>query len=120
MINNEALQRFRCVFSKENHFLINPILLDNCGHCVCWGCLPAGISASIECQKCGKITYLDYKKNVRIQRDRKEALKLCLGIIFEKIKSDFQFKFNQMRGKKKSNLIPYVHLKVMHHFYRNN
>jgi hypothetical protein len=102
MDSTEILDEFKCAFSDDNHFLINPITLSKCGHSVCKNCLPNDTKVhSIECKKCGVITK-DVFSEIPVSKGFKEALKLCLGNIFELIESETSSKLNELKSIKKS------------------
>jgi hypothetical protein len=88
----EILDEFKCALSDDNHFLIDPIPLYKCGHSVCKDCLPNNTKVqSIECKKCGMITE-DVFSEIPVSKGLKQALKLCLGNIFEVIESQTSLK----------------------------
>jgi hypothetical protein len=90
MDSAEILEEFRCVLSDDNHFLINPIT--KCGHSVCKHCLPNDSKVqSIKCKKCGVITGDDFSE-IPVSQGFKQALKFCLGNIFELIESEMSSK----------------------------
>ena len=97
MISEENLQDFQCVISKENHFLIDPIPLVNCGHCVCKGCLKNGEVTLINCSICGIATELDFSK-IQIIRGIKTALQLNFGSIFEIIEKETSSKLKKLKS----------------------
>ena len=101
MNSAEILDEFRCALSDDNHFLINPIQLSKCGHSVCKDCLPNDTKVhSIECKKCGVITK-DVFSEIPVSKGFKEALKLCLGNIFELIESETSSKLKELKSIKK-------------------
>jgi hypothetical protein len=97
MNSTEILDEFRCALSEDNHFLINPITLSKCGHSVCKDCLPN--VQSIECKKCGMITE-DVFSKISVSKGFKQAIKLCLGNIFELIESELKSKLNELKSIK--------------------
>jgi hypothetical protein len=100
MNSAEILEKFRCALSDDNHFLINPITLSKCGHSVCKDCLPSDTKIqSIECKKCGAITE-DVFSEIPVSKGFKQALKLCLGNIFELIESETSSKLNELKSIK--------------------
>jgi len=101
MNSTELLDEFRCALSDDNHFLINPIPLSKCGHSACKNCLPNETKVqSIECKKCGIITE-DIFSEIQVPKIFKQALKLCLGNIFELIESETKSKLNELKSIKK-------------------
>jgi hypothetical protein len=101
MDSTEILNEFRCALSDDNHFLINPITLSKCGHSVCKDCLPNDSNVqSIKCKKCGVITE-DVFSKISVPKGFKEALKLCLGNIFELIEKQTSSKLNELKSIKK-------------------
>jgi hypothetical protein len=102
MDSRETLDEFRCSLSDDNHFLINPITLSKCGHSVCKNCLPNDTKVqSIRCKKCGMRTE-DVFREIPVSNGLKQALKLCLGNIFELIESETKSKLNELKSIKKS------------------
>ena len=100
MDSTEILDEFRCALSDDNHFLINPITLSKCGHSVCKDCLPNDSKVqSIKCKKCGVITE-DVFSKISVPKGFKEALKLCLGNIFELIEKQTSSKLNELKSIK--------------------
>jgi hypothetical protein len=100
MNSTELLDEFRCALSDDNHFLINPIPLSKCGHSVCKDCLPNDTKVhSIECKICGIITE-DVFSEISVSKGLKQALKFCLGNIFELIESETSSKLNELKSIK--------------------
>jgi hypothetical protein len=98
MDSTEILDEFRCALSDDNHFLINPIPLSKCGHSVCKNCLPNDTKVqSIKCKICGIITE-DVFSEISVSKGLKQALKLCLGNIFELIESETSSKLNELKS----------------------
>jgi hypothetical protein len=98
MDSTEILDEFKCAFSDDNHFLINPITVSKCGHSVCKNCLPNETEVqSIECKKCGVITE-DVFREIPVSKGFKQALKFCLGNIFEFIESETSSKLNELKS----------------------
>jgi hypothetical protein len=101
MDSTEILNEFRCAQSDDNHFLINPIPLSKCGHSVCKNCLPNDTKVhSIECKKCGMKTEEIFSE-IQVPKFFKQALKLCLGNIFEFIESETKSKLSELKSIKK-------------------
>ena len=100
MNSTELLDEFRCALSDDNHFLINPIPLSKCGHSVCKDCLPNDTKVhSIECKICGIITE-DVFSEISVSKGLKQALKFCLGNIFELIEKQTRSKLNELKSIK--------------------
>ena len=97
MITHESSQEFQCAISNEKHFLIDPILLFNCGHCVCKTCIQDGEVTSINCSICGIITTMDFSK-IQIIKGLKMALQLSFGSIFEIIEKETSSKFSRLKS----------------------
>ena len=98
MNSAEILKEFRCALSDDNHFLINPIPLSKCGHSVCKNCLPNETKVqSIECKTCGIITE-DIFSEIQVPKGFKQALKFCLGNIFEFIEKQASSKLNELKS----------------------
>ena len=98
MDSTETLDEFRCALSDDNHFLINPIPLSKCGHSVCKHCLPNDTKVqSIKCKKCGVITGDDFNE-ILVSKGFKQALKFCLGNIFEFIETKMSSKLNELKS----------------------
>ena len=100
MTSYQILEELRCSLSDDRHFMIDPIPLSKCGHSVCKNCLPNDTKVhSIECKKCGVITK-DVFSEIPVSKGFKEALKLCLGNIFELIESETSSKLNELKSIK--------------------
>ena len=98
MITEETLQDFVCSFSdSETHYLIDPILLTNCGHSICKNCLPNETINSIKCKKCGTKTEQDFSK-IQVSKALQEALKFFLENIFEIIERKTISKLNEFKS----------------------
>ena len=80
---DKILENFICGLARtQDHFVIEPILLTNCGHHVCKKCI-AGMKKKVIC-KCGAITERDLsndKESVAINN----MIKVYLKDIFEAI-----------------------------------
>jgi hypothetical protein len=101
MDSTENLDEFKCALSDDNHFLINPITLSKCGHSVCKNCLLNDSKVqSIICKTCGMKTE-DLFSEIPGPEGFKEALKLCLGNIFDLIESETKSKLNELKSIKK-------------------
>ena len=101
MVSQESLHDYQCAISNERHFLIDPILLVSCGHCVCKGCLQNGEITLINCSICGIASELDFSK-IQIVRGLKKALQLSFGSIFESIEKETSSKLNKLKSNKSS------------------
>ena len=40
MISEDILEEQKCALSDQEHFIVEPITLPNCGHSVCKKCIP--------------------------------------------------------------------------------
>jgi hypothetical protein len=101
MDSTETLDEFRCALSDDKHFLIDPIPLSKCGHSVCKSCLPNDTKVqSIKCNKCGVITEEIFSE-ITVSKGFKQALKFCLGNIFELIEKQTSSKLNELKSMKK-------------------
>jgi hypothetical protein len=101
MVSTEILNEFICALSDDKHFLINPIPLSKCGHSFCKNCLPNdSYVRSIKCKKCGVITKDDFRE-IPVSQGFKQALKLCLGNLFELIESQTSSKLNELKSIEK-------------------
>ena len=97
MIPEEPLKELKCAFSIDKHFLVDPIILSNCGHAICKSCLPDDKIDSIKCKICGVVTQQDFSQ-IPISKPLKQALQLCLGNIFELIERETTEKLNFLKG----------------------
>ena len=94
---SEQLEELKCGFSNEKHFLIDPIILSNCGHSICKSCLSNESIFSVTCKICGLITEQDFSK-IQVSKTLKQALKLCLGTIFDQIEGETSEKLNEFKS----------------------
>ena len=109
MISTELLEDLICASSGDKHFLIDPITLSKCGHSVCKNCLPNDTKVhSIECKKCGMKTEEIFSE-IQVPKFFKQALKVCLGNIFEFIESETKSKLSEF-------LIKFIPNKVLLNF----
>jgi hypothetical protein len=100
MDSTELLEEFRCALSDDSHFLINPITLSKFGHSFCKDCLPSDTKVqSIECKTFGMITEDVFSENP-VSKGFKQALRLCLGNIFELIEKQTSSKLNELKSIK--------------------
>ena len=62
MSNDDSLDEFKCALSDDClHFLIDPIVLINCGHSACKSCILNENSRKVTCKVCGIQTAIDLK-----------------------------------------------------------
>ena len=97
MISEEVLKELQCAFSNVKHFVIEPITLSNCGHAVCKNCL-SNETSSVKCKICGVISEQDFSKT-QTSKALKQALKICLGSIFDIIEKETSEKLNKLMSK---------------------
>jgi hypothetical protein len=98
MISDESLQDFQCALSDDQHYIIEPIPLVNCGHSVCKNCLPKGKVTEVKCKMCGVTTYHDDLNNVPVSRGLKQALKLYIGNIFAVLEKETEIKLDKLKS----------------------
>jgi hypothetical protein len=107
MISEEILEELKCALSDEQHFAIEPITLTKCGHSVCKSCLPTDSNDAIQCKICGLITVQDHS-NIETSKGSRQALKMCLDDIFDKLEKELSLKFEELKSiefRKLSNFI---------------
>ena len=97
MNTEDVLADFKCALSIVKHFLIDPIPLTNCGHCICKNCLPNDKVNSIKCKICNTVTEQDFSK-IQVSKPLKQALKLYYGDIFNIVENEFSAKLNELKS----------------------
>ena len=97
MISEEALIELQCAFSNVKHFVIEPITLSKCGHAVCKNCLP-NETTLVKCKICNEISEQDFSK-AQTSKALKQALKICLGSIFNIIENETSEKLDKLKSK---------------------
>jgi glutathionylspermidine synthase len=97
MMSEETLEELKCALSGEEHFVIEPITLTNCGHSICYKCIPKDNVNKIECKLCGLVTEQDFSK-VQISKASQKLLKMCLEDIFKILEADTSLKLNEIKG----------------------
>jgi hypothetical protein len=98
MTTEQDFQEFYCAQSSNLHFLIEPILLINCGHSVCKECLPnEGGVKSIKCKTCGIVTEYDFNK-IQISKALKQAMKFCYSEILVVLAKETNAKLNFLKS----------------------
>ena len=99
MIDEEKFQEFECAssYDKETHYLIDPILLANCGHSVCKSCFSNEMINSIKCKKCGIKTEKDFS-TIQAAKALQQSLNVFLENIFEKIEKKTILKLNDFKS----------------------
>jgi hypothetical protein len=57
-VSDGTFEELECALSLNRHFVKEPVLLSNCGHCVCKKCLPStkDTDDSIKCKICQEVT----------------------------------------------------------------
>ena len=90
-ISDGTYEELECALSINKHFVKEPILLPNCGHCVCKRCLPKETNDPIKCELCKEICEkekISYDKEcIPIKKCLLRNLGNLLKIISEKMKS---------------------------------
>ncbi len=69
MSKQNILNELKCAFPSDNdHFLIQPIKLDNCGHSVCKQCIQKNKNQKIKCNLCKTISKQNFN-DVKLSKD---------------------------------------------------
>ena len=90
-VSDGTYEELECALSFNKHFVNEPILLSNCGHCVCKRCLPhpKDTDESIKCKICSEVTDIKLicdKECVPVKKNLLRNVGNLLEIIDEKMK----------------------------------
>jgi hypothetical protein len=100
----ESLDEFECALSEENqHFLIEPILLINCGHSACKSCISNKNTDLIKCNTCSVVTEIDLK-SAKVSAALKKAIKYLYESMFRLTEKEIFSKLNHFKSIFISNL----------------
>ena len=97
MISEETLEELKCAASDQEHFVIEPIPLINCGHSICKKCVPKDDLKEIKCKLCGLDSEQDFNKS-QASKGTQKLLKMCLGELFYILKEETSLKLNELKG----------------------
>ena len=97
MIPKEMLEKFKCALADNYHFLVDPIILSECGHSVCKNCIPTDELDSIKCKICGVTTIEEDFHKIHVSEDLKQNINLYLVNTFELIANQADVKMKQLR-----------------------
>ena len=97
MISEEVLEVLKCATSDQEHFLIDPITLPDCGHSICKKCVPNDDLKEIECKICGLVSKQDLNE-YKVSQGTQKLLKKCLEDIFQILKEETGLKLNELKG----------------------
>jgi hypothetical protein len=82
MIRSDSLFEIVCAKSiDDQHFIKDPITLNNCGHSICMECLP---KPPIKCGKCGKVTDRDLRTD-KASIIAKTMIKTKLEVLYKEM-----------------------------------
>ena len=97
MINKKSLEVLKCATSDQEHFLIEPIPLINCGHSICKKCVPEDDLKEIKCKICGLVSKQDLNE-IQASKGIQKLLKMCIEDIFKILKEETSLKLNDLKG----------------------
>ena len=97
MISEEILEELKCATSDEEHFIIEPISLNNCGHSICKKCMPKERVKEIKCKLCGLVSQHDDSK-IHTSKDTQKLLHTYIEEIFKILKDETSLKLNGLKG----------------------
>ena len=96
MISEETLEELKCASSGQEHFVIEPIPLIKCGHCICKKCVHDNVK-EIKCELCGLVSKQDFTVT-QASKGTKKLLKIYLEDIFQILKGETSLKLNELKG----------------------
>ena len=97
MISEETLEDLKCASSDQEHFVIEPISLHNCGHSVCKKCVSKDDLKEIKCKKCGLVSKQDLNE-IQASKGIQKLLKIYLEDIFQILKEEASLKLSELKG----------------------
>ena len=92
-VSDGTFEELECALSYNKHFVKEPVLLSNCGHCVCKKCLPCtkDTDESIKCVICQEVTDIKLitpdKECLPVKKNLLRNVGNLLKIIDEKTKN---------------------------------
>ncbi len=95
------MQDFQCALTDDKHFIIEPIVLTNCGHTVCKRCLSKSKTKLINCRVCNVVTEQDLSKASE-SKAIKQAIEVFLGNIISVIDEQTTKQLNDLKSIIKS------------------
>jgi hypothetical protein len=97
-MNSElTLEDLRCGASDQNHFVIDPVKLDDCEHSICKKCIPKSYIDEFECKICGQVSEQDFS-TCEVSEDFKKILNDRLEDIFKALEAETTSKLNEIQG----------------------
>ena len=96
MLSEETLEELKCALSDEEHFVIEPITLSNCGHSVCKKCIRNNDSNEIKCRICGLVSKQNFFGS-QASKGTQKLLKIYLEDIFAILKAEASLKLNELK-----------------------
>ena len=94
---SETLEVLKCATSDQEHFLIEPIPLINCGHSICKKCVPEDDLKEIKCKIYGLASKQDFIAT-KASKGTQKLLKMCLEDTFKILKEENSLKLNELKG----------------------
>ena len=98
MLSEKNLEELQCAVSNQQHFLINPITLNKCGHSICKRCIPKKEITLVKCKICDIASFQDFK-NTEISTTSQQAIKTCINGLFDILEKETAMKLNDLKGK---------------------
>ena len=97
MLSEETLEELKCATSDEEHFVIEPIPLANCGHTICKTCIPKDDLKEITCKLCGLISVQDFSK-FEVSKGTQKLLKMCIEDVLKILEAETRLKLTEIKG----------------------
>lgn len=98
MDSADLLQDFRCAYSEQFHYFVQPIALD-CGHCICKTCIAQDKTVhSIRCKICNEVTEKDLNK-VKETVVAKKAILSHIHQLLVSIEKQFENSLEKLDGR---------------------
>ena len=82
IMKNITLEELKCATSDEEHFVIEPIPLANCGHSICKMCIPKDDLKEIKWKIWGLVSEQDFSK-FKVSKGIQKLLKFYLDDVFK-------------------------------------
>ena len=86
MISEETLEELKCASSGQEHFVIEPIPLIKCGHCICKKCVHDNVK-EIKCELCGLVSKQDFTVT-QASKCIQKFLRMCIEELLQILKEE--------------------------------